>query len=72
MAVQTNTPILPIVFDKGMYVFNKRKGFLLTPTDVHLKVLPPIIMEGKNESDITPLRNEVRATYVNEVGEQYL
>ncbi|MCB0272955.1 MAG: 1-acyl-sn-glycerol-3-phosphate acyltransferase [Bdellovibrionales bacterium] len=72
MAVQTQSDILPVVFDKNMYRFNKRGQFLLTPCEVHVSILPSISTQGMNETHISSLKDQVYTMYTDQVGESYI
>ncbi|MEZ4819438.1 MAG: lysophospholipid acyltransferase family protein [Bdellovibrionota bacterium] len=71
MAIQTGSPILPVVYDKNMYTFFGRDRFILRPCEVNLTILPPISTNGINENQVTQLRDELRELYVEKTGEFY-
>lgn len=71
MAIQTQSPILPVVYDKGMYRFCHRNRFLLVPSEIHLTILPPIPTKGLTEKDANRLKEELYQTYLGMVGESY-
>ncbi|MCB1198701.1 MAG: 1-acyl-sn-glycerol-3-phosphate acyltransferase, partial [Deltaproteobacteria bacterium] len=72
MAIQTGSPILPVVYDKNMYTFFGRGRFILRPCEVNLTILPPIPTQDLDESDVTRLRDDLRQRYVEQVGETYI
>lgn len=71
MAIQTQTPILPLVYDAGMYSFNRRSSFFLRPGPITLTILPPISTQGLKSSDAPALSKKLREMYVAQIGESY-
>lgn len=72
MAIQTQSPILPVVYDANMLKFYGRCRFLLRPCTVRLTILPPRPTQGMTEDQVTTLRDSLFATYKDRVGESYL
>lgn len=72
MAIQTQTPILPMVYDAGMYRFNQRASFFLRPGPVTLTILPPIPTQNCTPTDANDLRDQLRGLYTERIGETYV
>lgn len=72
MAIQTQSPILPVVYSGNMYHFHGRGRFILRPCDVTLTILPAIQTKNMQDSHANVLREDLRKTYVDHVGESYL
>ncbi len=62
LAIQTQTEILPVVF-QGMYAFNQKGSKLLTPGRVDLFIEPAIPTQGLLEDQATGLKNDVENLY---------
>ena len=67
IALQTEAPMVPVVFKNTDELMGKRRG-VAYPGTVEMVILPPIETKGKDaRKDLMPLVNEVRTAVANEL-----
>jgi 1-acyl-sn-glycerol-3-phosphate acyltransferase len=69
LAIKANVPILPLVIEGSRDCIPKNSWIFGKPSDILLKVLPPIETNGCTIKDVAVLRDSVRSVIMNQVAE---
>jgi 1-acyl-sn-glycerol-3-phosphate acyltransferase len=67
LAIRAKVPILPLVIDGSRDCIPKNSWKFGKPSDIHLKVLPPVDTSSMTIDDVTRLRDTVRHAIMREV-----
>ena len=67
LAIEAQTPILPIALDGTMNCLPKHSWILRGIIDIRLQVLPPVETAGLTVDDLDSLRDRVRGAIMNQV-----
>jgi 1-acyl-sn-glycerol-3-phosphate acyltransferase len=69
LAIKTKIPILPLVIEGSRDCIPKNSWIFGKPSDIFLKVLPPIATSALTVKDVPNLRNTVRAEILKQIAE---
>ncbi|RPI02167.1 MAG: 1-acyl-sn-glycerol-3-phosphate acyltransferase [Ignavibacteriae bacterium] len=69
LAIKARVAILPLVIEGSHDCIPKNSWIFGKPSDIFLKVLPPIDTSSMTIQDVPALRNRVRAAMINQIAE---
>jgi len=69
LAIKAQVPILPLVIEGSRDCISKNSWKFGKPSDILLKVLPPIETNGLTTKDVAMLRDRVRSVIMDQVAE---
>lgn len=69
LAIRAKVPILPLVIEGSRGCIPKNSWKFGEPSDIHLKILPPIDTASLGMEDVQALRDRVRAAIMNQIAE---
>jgi len=67
LAIRARVPVLPLAIDGARECIPKHSWRLGKPSDIRLKILPPIDTAGLSREDAGPLRDTVRAAIMAQI-----
>jgi 1-acyl-sn-glycerol-3-phosphate acyltransferase len=67
LAIRAKVPVLPLVVDGSRDCIPKHSWRFGKPSDIHLKVLPPIDTGSMTMEDVATLRDQVRRAIMTEI-----
>ena len=69
LAIKAGVPVLPVAVEGSYACLPKKSWKYGEPSDIYVKVLPPVETAGLNSSDVEALRERVRQMIIRQVAE---
>ncbi|MCX6143545.1 MAG: lysophospholipid acyltransferase family protein, partial [Ignavibacteriales bacterium] len=69
LAIRAKVPVLPLAVDGSRNCIPKNSWKFGEPSDIHLKVLPPIDTSSMTLDNVAALRDKVRLTIMTQIAQ---
>lgn len=69
LAIKAGVPVLPVAVEGSYACLPKKSWKYGAPSDIHVRVLPPVETAGLTSSDVEALREKVRQMIIRQVAE---